>query len=200
MRAPHFFTLALALGTALAAVGSAAQATEPSIKVLAAPEDATQKTVLVGRNVAGAMIIQLELEPAKAMWMQMGNPSTWTEHEVGAGELFHVEVKPIDPKSKTRISYADVRFAAVNSDNGQRVQGILHPMWGGSGLHYAMNSGLAGNGTYVATVTVSAPTFARDLKDKNRWMQPATATFHFKLAGGKLTEVSEPMAEAALEN
>ena len=33
--------------------------------------------------------------------------------------------------------------------------------------------------------------FARGLDDK-RWMEPATGKFHFKLAGGNLTEVSEP--------
>ena len=31
----------------------------------------------------------------------------------------------------------------------------------------------------------------RGLDDK-RWMEPAMGKFHFKLAGGKLTEVSEP--------
>jgi hypothetical protein len=35
------------------------------------------------------------------------------------------------------------------------------------------------------------PTFARGMDDK-RWMEPATGIFHFKLADGKLTEVSEP--------
>ena len=116
-----------------------------------------------------------------------------------SGELFHVEVKPIDPKSKTRISYAVVKFTAVNGDSGQKVEGKLHPMWGGSGLHYAMNSGLAGDGAYEATVTVDVPTFARDPKDKDRWMEPTSTKFHFRLAEGKLTEVSEPMQEAVLQ-
>ena len=185
--------LVLALAATQALSGAIAQDKRPAPKVLSAPEDATQKTVLVGRNMAGAMIIQLELEPAKGMWMQMENPSTWMEHPVGPGKRFHVEVKPIDPESKTRISYAVVKFTAVNRDNGRRVDGMLHPMWGGSGLHYAMNSGLAGDGSYEATVTVDAPTFARDLKDKGRWMRPTSTTFHFRLADGKLTEVSEPM-------
>lgn len=157
--------LALALAATQALSGAIAQDKGPALKVLSAPEDATQKTVLVGRNLAGAMIVQLELEPAKGMWMQMDNPSTWMERPGGPGERFHVEVKPIDPKSKTRISYAAVKFAAVNRDNGRKVDGMLHPMWGGSGLHHAMNSGLAGDGTYEATITVDAPTFARDLKD-----------------------------------
>lgn len=64
-------------------------------------------------------------------------------------------------------------------------------MWGGTGLHYAFNSRLVGDGTYEAKVTVRVPTFTRDLEDK-RWMVPAIGKFHFKLVGGKLTEVSEP--------
>ena len=68
-------------------------------------------------------------------------------------------------------------------------------MWGGSGLHYAYNSGLAGDGVYDATVTVEVPNFARDLKHKDLWSAPVTARFHFKLAGGKLVEVSEPTAD-----
>jgi hypothetical protein len=193
-------TLALALAAAQGLSGASAQDIKPALKALSEPEDATQRTVLVGRNVAEAMIVQFELEPAKGMWMKMGNPSTWMEHPVGPGELFHVEVKPIDPKSKTRISYADVTFAAVNNDNGQKVDGKLHPMWGGSGLHYAMNSGLAGDGAYEATVTVDVPTFARDPKDKDRWMRPTSTTFYFRLADGKLTEVSEPFEETASQN
>jgi uncharacterized protein involved in high-affinity Fe2+ transport len=110
---------------------------------------------------------------------------------VAPGQLYHVEVKPIDPISKTRIPYANVMFTTTNRDTGETVKGMLHPMWGGSGLHYAMNSGLAGDGTYEAKVTVGVPTFARGMDDK-RWMEPATGIFHFKLADGKLTEVSEP--------
>ena len=123
----------------------------------------------------------------------MATPPKWSEHSVQEGELYHVEVKLIDPQSKTRIPYASVKFEALNRDNGRRVEGQLHPMWGGSGLHYALNSGLAGDGAYEATVTVGVPTFARDPKEKDRWMRAARAKFHFKLAGGKLTEVSQPM-------
>lgn len=189
--------LSVALAFAMAATQGVSDANsqdlKPALKVLNAPKDATQNTVLVGRNLAGDMIVQLELEPAKGMWMQMGAPSTWMEHPVGSGELFHVEVKPIDPKSKTRIPYAVVNFAAVNRDNSQTIDGKLHPMWGGSGLHYAMNSGLAGDGAYEAVVTVDAPTFARDLNEKDRWMERTRTTFYFRLADGKLTAVSEPM-------
>ena len=181
----------------LAAVVSAApvfaQTAEPKVKVLAAAEDATQKTVLVGRASAGNMIVIFELEPAKAMWMQMGGK--WVEHPVGKGELFHVEVKPVDPGSNTRISYAEVKFSAVNRDNRKKVSGTLHPMWGGSGLHYAVNSPLAGDGAYEATVTVGVPGFGRDAKNKELWTKPVTTRFHFKLAGGKLVEVTEPAPE-----
>lgn len=181
---------AIALMAGLAATTALA---EPKVKVLSAPEDPTQKTILVGRSEAGGMVILFELEPAKSMWMPMGQPPRWTEHSVGKGELYHVEVKPIDPRSKTRISYAEVAFTAVNRDNGKKVQGALHPMWGGSGLHYSANSALAGDGVYDATITVGVPMFARDPKDTQLWMQPATTKFHFRLANGKLIEVSEPM-------
>ena len=184
--------------TALAAAltfGPIAQGAEPKVKVLSAVEDATQKTVLIGRNLADNMIVIFELEAAKAMRMQMGNPPKWTEHPVGKGEIFHVEVKPVDPKSKTRIPYADVKFSAVNRDNNKKVSGILHPMWGGSGLHYAVNSPLAGDGTYETTITVGVPGFGRAPADKDLWVKPVTTKFHFKLKGGKVAEVTEPAPE-----
>lgn len=183
------------LAAAIIAAPVFAQTGEPKVKVLAAAEDPTQKTVLVGRNVAGGMIVIFEIEPAKTMWMQMGSPPKLTEHAPGKGEIYHVEVKPVDPRSKTRISYASVTFNAVNRDNGKKVRTTLHPMWGGSGLHYSANSALAGDGIYEAVITVGVPTFARDPKDKELWMKPASAKFHFKLAGGKLAEVSEPAPE-----
>ena len=193
MRTAHTAVLLVVLGAALAAPVAAGQSPEPKVKVLATPVDASKAKhgVLVGRASAGGMLIQLELEFGHGMWMLMGSPAKWMEHRQFPGELYHVEVKPIDPKSKTRIPYADVMFEAVNKDTGKKVKGSLHPMWGGSGLHYAFNSGLAGDGTYEATVTVGIPTFARGLDDI-RWMKPATGKFHFKLAGGRLTEVSEP--------
>jgi uncharacterized protein involved in high-affinity Fe2+ transport len=177
--------------TAAASVVSAQP--QPTVKVLPEPADPTQKTILVGRARAAGMIIQFELEPAKAMWMPMGTPVHFMEHPIGSGERYHVEVKPIDPRSKTRISYAEVTFAATNKDNGRKIEGALHPMWGGSGLHYAMNSALAGDGVYDAVVTVSVPTFGRAPADKDLWQQPARARFHFRLADGKLVEVSEPV-------
>ena len=126
----------------------------------------------------------------------MGSPAKWTEHAPGPNERFHVEVKPIDPGSKTRISYANVKFDATNKDNAKKVKADLHPMWGGSGLHYSANSTLAGDGTYEARITVGVPAFARDSKNKELWAKPTTATFHFKLAGGKLVEVTEPADES----
>ena len=209
MRRPSLLVLIAALAIALPGTVLAGQSAEPQIKPLVTPMNPAKETVLIGRASAGDMIIQLELEPSKAMWMAMTasvqiemdnskgrwvvltTPAKWAEHAIEKGELYHVEVKPIDPRSKTRIPYAEVKFKAVNKDTGKSVEDRLHPMWGGSGLHYAFNSGLAGDGTYEATVTVGVPTFARGLDD-NRWMEPATGKFHFKLAGGKLTEVSEP--------
>ena len=201
--------LAAALVVALALPGIGAEGANPELVALATPADPGEETVLIGRAVADDMIIQLELEPAKPMWMAMtasiqmsmnqskgiweliAMPSMWSEHTLKDGDLYHVEVKPIDPKSNTRIPYAEVRFKAVNRDTGQQEEGVLHPMWGGSGLHYAMNSGLSGDGTYDVTVTVDAPTFARSLTDKSRWRDAQTAQFQFRLENGKLTHVSE---------
>jgi len=188
--------LQMVLLAAVIAAPVFAQVAEPKVKILAAAEDATQKTVLVGRNVADNMIVIFELEAAKGMWLRMGTPPKWTEHPVGKGEIFHVEVKPVDPGSNTRISYAEVRFSAVNRDNKKKVSGTLHPMWGGSGLHYAVNSPLAGDGTYEAMVTVGAPGFGRDAKNKELWTKPVSTRFHFKLAGGRLVEVTEPAPES----
>ena len=185
----------LLLVAAVSAAPVFAQTPEPVVKVLTAAEDATQKTVLIGRASSGGMTVIFELEAAKSMWMRMGNPSKWVEHPVAKGEIFHVEVKPVDPKSRTRIPYADVKFSAVNQDNKKKVSGTLHPMWGGSGLHYAVNSPLAGDGTYETTITVGVPGFGRASADKDLWMKPVTAKFHFKLAGGKLVEVTEPAPE-----
>jgi hypothetical protein len=117
----------IALASALT-FGTLAQGAEPRVKVLSPVEDATQKTVLIGRNLADNMLVTFELEAAKSMWMQMGKK--WTEHPVGKGEIYHVEVKPVDPKSQTRIPYADVTFSAINRDNKKKLSGKLHPMWG----------------------------------------------------------------------
>ncbi len=193
MKRHNPLALVAVLATALAGPTLAGQSSEPKVKVLATPVDASiaEHGVLVGRASAGGMLIQMELERANGMWMLKGKPANWMEMGVAPGQLYHVEVKPIDPKSKTRIPYAVVTFMAINKDTGKKVQGSLHAMWGGSGLHYAINSGLAGDGTYEAKVTVGVPTFARGMSDK-RWMEPITASFHFKLTDGKLTEVSEP--------
>jgi uncharacterized protein involved in high-affinity Fe2+ transport len=86
-----------------------------------------------------------------------------------------------------------VTFQAVNKHNGRDVQAELQPMWNRSGLHYASNTGLAGDGAYESKVIVGVPTFARDPNYQERWLQPVAAKFHFSLTGGKLTEVSEIM-------
>jgi Fe2+ transport protein len=171
-------------------VAAAQQPAEPRVKVLALAADPLKKAVLIGRVSAGDMMFQLELEGSEPMWMPMGTPPVWGAHTPGADERFHVELKLTDPKSKTRISYAVVTFAAENKDTGKDLSLVLPPMWGSSGLHYSANSGLLGDGVYAATVTVDVPTFQRELKQKDLWSKPVSAKFHFKLRGGELTEVS----------
>lgn len=199
MKAQHGVALALALAVILGAFGAAAQHTKPKVKVLPTAEDALQETVLVGRSSTGAMIIQFELAPAESMWMTAGDVSVWMEHPVGPDELYSVRVVPIDPRSKARIPYTGVKFTAANLDNGKIVDAVLHPIWGGDGLYYARNTTLAGDGAYEATIIVSIPTFARGPKDYKLWMESTAAKFHLKLAGGKITEVSEPIEETALK-
>ena len=161
------------------------------ISRFSSPVDPLRQTVLVGRTRVEDMIIQLELEPAKAMPTVTGSPPTMAEQGVGKADLYHVKVTPIDPRSKARIPYASVIFKAANKDNGREVEAELQPMWNRSGLHYAFNSGLAGDGVYESKVIVGVPTFARDPIYQERWLQPVAAKFHFTLAGGKLTEGSE---------
>lgn len=188
--------LAFAALLALPTLAAAQQPQAPKVKVLAAPEDPRQKTILVGRTEAAGMIIQFEIERATAMVMYVGSPPKTMEHAPAAGEFYHLEVKPIDPRSKTRIPYAVVTFEATNRDNDKSMKGELHTMWGSSGLHYALNSALAGDGTHDFLVTVQPPTFGRSLKDKDLLTKPAGARFHFRLRGGALVEVSEPIPAA----
>ena len=53
---------------------------------------------------------------------------------------------------------------------------------------------MLGGGTYAAIVTVDTPTFQLELRDNELWVKAVTAKFHFKLQGGKFTEVSEPVS------
>jgi hypothetical protein len=59
-----------------------------------------------------------------------------------------------------------------------------------------VNSPLAADSIYEATVTVGVPGFRRDAKNKDLWTKPVTTRFQFKLAGGKLVEVTEPAPES----
>jgi Fe2+ transport protein len=187
--------LALAIFATVSIMGNhgtaIAQTVEPKVKTLAVKADPMKKAVLVGRITTGGMVLQLEIEGAESMWMQMGNPPVWGAHAPGANERYHVEFKVTDPKSKTRIPYADIVFTATNRDTGKTMTLALPPMWGNSGLHYSNNSALLGDGSYAATTTVNVPTFQRELKDKDLWSKPVTAKFHFRLKDGMLTEVSE---------
>lgn len=96
------------------AFGALAQGAESKVKVLATPEDAIQMTVLLGRNFTDSVIVTFELEPAKSLGLQTCNPREWRERPVRKGEVYHLDVKPVDPKSKVVISYAEVRFNGVN--------------------------------------------------------------------------------------
>jgi hypothetical protein len=40
-------------------------------------------------------------------------------------------------------------------------------------------------------VKVGVPAVQREVKDKDLWREPVAAKFHFKLKGGKLTEISQ---------
>ncbi len=204
---PHLRHTVLTLALAAACAGFAAQTSaqttqsskknataqlaEPKVEKLAVAADPLEKAVLVGRVATGSMIFQLELEGSEPMWMQMGNPPVWDAHKPGADERYHVELKLTDPKTKTRIPYANINFAATNKETGKTITLSLPPMWGSSGLHYSANSALLGDGTYAAMVTVDVPTFQRELKDKDLWSKAVSAKFHFRLADGKLTEVSQ---------
>jgi Fe2+ transport protein len=169
----------------------AAGVSEPVVKKLATAVDPVKNAVLVGRVASDGMVLQLELEGSEPMWMLMGNPPVWGAHQPVAEERYHVEVKITDPKTKTRIPYADITFAATLTETGKTMAMTLPPMWGSSGLHYSDNSALLGDGTYAATLTVGVPRFHRELKDKALWSSPVSAKFHFKLKAGKLTEVSK---------
>ena len=150
-------------------------------------KDPARETVLIGTKsvevgTPNEMSIKFEIEPAKAMVMP--HHGSWMEIEVTAGEPYHFEVKPEDPNSKTRIALARVLLSVVNRDNGKKVEGELHPMWGSSGLHYALNGPLPGDGVYNATVTVEPPMFARDAKDRERWAKAVSAAFQFRVRNG----------------
>ncbi len=182
------------LTSLLAAGGAMAQGPDPTPKLLSPAAEPLKKSVLIGRVMTGKMVLELGLEASEAMWMQMGTPAKWGTHTPTADERYHVELKLTDPKSRTRIPYANITFAATNKETGKSISVVLPPMWGSSGLHYSENSALLGDGTYSATVTVDVPTFQRELADKDLWSIPVSAKFHFKLKDGKLTEVSQPAA------
>jgi hypothetical protein len=143
-RGVHFatrFTGAVIPILGLLFIGTAtAQLAEPRAKPLVPAADPLKKAVLIGRVAANAMVVQLELEGAEPMWMQMGNPPVWDPHQPTADERYHVELKLTDPKSKTRIPFAVSTFTAINKDTGKTMTLLLPAMWGKSGLHYSANS------------------------------------------------------------
>ncbi|MCH8851716.1 MAG: hypothetical protein IID41_03580, partial [Planctomycetes bacterium] len=88
----------------------------------------------IGHVEVDGRIVELILEPAKSMLMLMGG--AWMEMTPAAGADIHVEVKVSDPGSKTRIPHSAIEFHAENVTTGQTMVEELHPMCGGSGLHY----------------------------------------------------------------
>ncbi len=147
-------------------------------------KDPTRETVLIGIRDVGGMSIKFEIEPAEPMFMPMHG--TWMEMGLQTGEIHHFEVKPEDPGSKTRISYAAVKLRALNKSTGKTIEKELHPMWGGTGLHYGANGALPGDGDYIVTVVVEPPTFARGSKNQNSWRNPAQAEFRFRMLRGRI--------------
>ena len=141
--------LVVAAFVATFASGTLAWGVEPRLRMLSSPEDATQKTVLLGRNTIDNMIVTFELEPARSMWLQTGNPPKWREQTVRKNEIYQLDVRPVDPASKVVISYAEVSFKGVNRTTGRKLSGALHPVWDGNGLHYAANSPLARRHAHV---------------------------------------------------
>lgn len=97
--------LLFALGSAIAlpVATCLAQAEEPQIKTLTSPKDPTESAVLIGRVINDGLTIQLELEGAEAMWMQMGTPAQWSEHVPAKNERYHIEIKVTDNATKTRL-------------------------------------------------------------------------------------------------
>lgn len=186
----------LAVLVATSALEPLAHAAEPKVKTLSTAEDATRNTVLIGRNLAAGMVITFELEAARSIWMQMDNPPKWRERWVRRGEIYHLDVKPADAKSKAIIPYAEVRFSGTNHTSGKRVSGTLHPVWDSGGLYYATNSALAGDGVYALNISVGMPTVGRSSQYRDQWLKPVTTQFHFRIAGGKVVEVSDPAGDS----
>ena len=123
--------------------------------------------VLLGSKIVDNMRIKFEMEPSKGMWMLMGGEWTW----MGTmGKPYHLEVKLEDPYSETRISYSNVALTMINVTTGHGVgNDMLHPMWGGSGLHYGANAVVA-PGTYDVTVDIGVPEFARSDSDASLYI------------------------------
>jgi uncharacterized protein involved in high-affinity Fe2+ transport len=139
--------------------------------------------VLLGSKIVDNMRIIFEMEPAKGMWMLMGGEWKW----MGTmGKPYHFEVKLEDPYSETRISYSDVTLTLTKVTDGESQSFDLHPMWGGSGLHYARNGDVMGDGQYVATVVATPPEFMRGETNKHLWMDPISVDFRFQIRDGEI--------------
>jgi hypothetical protein len=92
-----------------------AQPADPKIKKTRERWCPMKKAILFGRVTPERLILQLELESAEAIWMQMGTPPTWDLHTPGKDKQDHVEFKLTDPQSNTRVPYAGTSFKATNT-------------------------------------------------------------------------------------
>lgn len=156
------------------------------------PSDPATDETFMGEATSENMRIQLILEPAKGMnmWMDMGGGLMWMDMDA-MGALYHVEVKPVDEGSGTRLTHCVVTFNATNTTTTETMSEELHGMWGGSGLHYAINHSLFGAGDYTASVVVDPPRFARSLSDGAKWMDPIQADFTFSIDGAGMVTATE---------
>ncbi len=143
--------------------------------------------ILLGSKIVDNMRIIFEMEPSKGMFMPPMYMWMGT-----MGKPYHLEVKLEDPYSETRISNSHVSLTMTNVTTGVEVgSNSLHPMWGGSGLHYALN-GYAMDGSpledgeYLATVTADPPQFMRGESNKHLWRNPITADFRFHMKDGEI--------------
>lgn len=183
------FSLLLSIGILASGCANnnqkATQQTEKQISTTV--NDPSKEGVLIGLKTVDKMNIKVEFEPSKGMHMLMNGK--WMDMNPAKDEPYHLEIKLEDPYSKTRISNSDIKLTITKS-TGETADYDLHPMWGSSGLHYADNGKLMGDGDYVVTVLANAPTFVRGSANKDLWINPISTDFEFSIKDGIIT--SEP--------
>lgn len=156
-------------------------------------KDPSKNTVLIGSKIVDNMRLKVEFEPSKGMYMNMNDK--WMTMNPAEDDLYHLEVKLEDPYSNTRIPNSSVKLFVTKESTEETISYDLHPMWGGSGLHYADNGKLMGDGNYNLTVLANAPTFVRGDSNKDLWLEAISADFKFSIENGIITseaDVNEP--------